>query len=386
MNRKMDQSCIAAGGHSVLRYQKMQEEKRRRLIPGETGPERGEVEGSGLSDSVSDIMISHPEPKTLDKAIALAIKMYRRGIVKSNVTTIFLLGFHTPKLTLLLFTLVLVIYCVTLCGNLLIILLVSFSMILHSPMYFFLTQLSIADIILTTAVSPNMLHVLLHEWGSLSLSGCISQLYFSGMSITSECFLLTVMSYDRYLAVCSPLHYTSTMNHALCVKFILACWLISCCFLFTLTFGISQLQFCGPDTIDHFLCDFNPFLELSCSDVSIVQMESTLLGIPVLVLPFLMIILSYMYIVSNILKISSFAGRLKSFSTCSSHLTVVSIFYGTLTGSYMLPNKVQSQMASKIMAMFYTMFSPLINPFIYSLRNRDIKQAFKALYKKMTYY
>ncbi|KAM5171612.1 olfactory receptor 5P56-like [Mantella aurantiaca] len=281
-----------------------------------------------------------------------------------------------------LFALLLIIYIVTICGNLLIIVLVFCSKTLHSPMYFFLTQLSITDIMLTTDISPNMLITVLHEQTSIFFSSCIVQFYFSCLSLASECFLLTVMSYDRYLAICSPLHYASIMSHAVCCKSILASWLWGCSLVLILTLSICQLQFCGPNTIDHFFCDFNALVKLSCSDASIVQIESILLSIHVIVLPFLVIVVSYTYIVLTILKISSFAGRLKSFSTCSSHLTIVSIFYGTLIAMYM--QKGQSQIITKILVMLYTVFTPFSNPFIYSLRNKDIKEALRnAVIRKM---
>ncbi|XP_018415324.1 PREDICTED: olfactory receptor 11L1-like [Nanorana parkeri] len=295
-----------------------------------------------------------------------------------NVTTIFFLGFYNKStFHLLLFTLLLQIYIVTICGNLLIITLVTYSKILHSPMYFFLTQLSVTDLMLTTDIAPNMLNIVLHEHASVSLSGCITQYYFFALSVTSECFLLTVMSYDRYLAICSPLHYVSIMNQALCIRLVLISWLLSCSVALLLTLDLSQLQFCGPNTIV-FFCDFNPLMELSCSDVSVVQLEGTLLSIPVIVLPFLVIVISYMFIVLTISKISSFSGRRKSFSTCSSHLTVVSMYYGTLIIMYVLPNEEHSQIITKTMALLYTVLIPCLNPFIYSLRNKDINEAFRS--------
>lgn len=306
---------------------------------------------------------------------------------KSNVTTIFLLGFpNLDSCKYLLFTLLLMTYCVTICGNLLIIMLVYYSKILHSPMYFFLTQLSFSDLMLTTDISPNMLNLVLHEQTSINFSSCITQLYFFGFSEASECLLLTVMSYDRYLAICSPLRYSSIMNQLLCLKLVFASWILSCTIELTLTLCICQLQFCGPNTVDHFFCDFNPVVELSCSDVSIVQTEATLMCIPVIVLPFLVIVVSYTYIVLTIIKISSLSGRLKSFSTCSSHLTVVFIFYGTLIAMYMLPNDRQSQRINKALAMLYTVFTPLLNPFIYSLRNKDIKDALRNCVFTKKYY
>ncbi|XP_018415305.1 PREDICTED: olfactory receptor 1468-like [Nanorana parkeri] len=305
---------------------------------------------------------------------------------RGNVNTFFFLGFNSMAVyNLLLFILILIIYIVTICGNLLIIMLVYYSKTLHSPMYFFLSQLSVSDIMLTTDIAPNMLNIVLHERTAISFPGCITQYYFFGSIETFECFLLTVMSYDRYLAICSPLHYASIMNHMLCIKLVFTSWLLSCAIAFILTVGICQLEFCGPNTIDHFYCDFNPLVELSCSDASRVQMELTLLCFPVIVLPFIVIVVSYASIVITMLKITSFSGKLKSFSTCISHLIVVLIFYGTLIGMYVLPNEGQSQMIKKIMSMLYTVFTPFLNPFIYSLRNKDIKEALrKPLFKAIT--
>ncbi|XP_075061723.1 LOW QUALITY PROTEIN: olfactory receptor 11L1-like [Mixophyes fleayi] len=280
---------------------------------------------------------------------------------------------------ILFFTLLLVIYCVTLGGNFLIITLVSYSKNLQSPMYFFLTQLSVSDIMLTTDIVPNMLHIVLNDGATISLTGCIAQFYFFGLSETAECFHLTVMSYDRYLAICKPLHYTYVMNNILCLKLVIASWLLSFSTSLIITFAITQLQFCGPNVIDHFFCDLDPILELSCSDLSIVQMVSTLLGTSDIICPLFLIIVSYTYIVLVILKISSITGRWRSFSTCSSHLTVVSIFYGILIATYVTPNKGRLLTISKILSMLYTVFTPFFNPFIYSLRNKDIKEALLKL-------
>ncbi|XP_068129272.1 olfactory receptor 1468-like [Hyperolius riggenbachi] len=302
------------------------------------------------------------------------------GPYQSNVTTIFLLGFRdTGRFTLSLFVFLLLIYCGTLCGNLLIITLVSISKTLHSPMYFFLTQLSITDLILSTDISPNMLHIVLHGKTSISFSDCITQYRFFSFSESAECFLLAVMSYDRYVAICYPLHYTSIMTPGLCITLVVISWLLSCIMTTILTLMVLQLQFCGPNTIDHFYCDLMPLVELSCSDVSSTKREIALMGIPLLVLPFLYIVASYMGIVWTILKISSISGRHKCFSTCSSHLTVVCLFYGIAIAVYIIPNEGHSQMGSKIMAMMYTVYTPFLNPCIYSLRNKDIKKALKKM-------
>ncbi|KAM5171664.1 olfactory receptor 1468-like [Mantella aurantiaca] len=297
---------------------------------------------------------------------------------KDNVTTFFFLGFSSlAKYNLLLFTLVLIIYIGTICGNFLIIFLVFYSKTLHSPMYFFISQLSVSDIMLTTDIAPNMLNIILHDQTSISFSGCLIQLYIFGAIEAFECYLLTVMSYDRYLAICSPLHYVSIMNPGLCIKLVAASWLVSFSMAIISTHGIGQLDFCGSNVIDHFYCDANPLMELSCSDTYRAQMDITFMCFLVLVLPILMIVVSYTRIVFTLVKIPSFSGRLKTFSTFSSHLTVVFIFYGTLIAAYLIPNEGQSRSLSKIMSMLYTLFTPFLNPFIYSLRNKDIKKIVK---------
>ncbi|XP_063785596.1 olfactory receptor 5P52-like [Pseudophryne corroboree] len=307
---------------------------------------------------------------------------------KNNISTIFLLGFqYMDNFKFPFFTVLLGIYCVTLAGNSLIITLVFYSKNLQSPMYFFLVQLSICDIMLTTDIVPNMLHIVLHDGATLSLSGCITQFYLFGSLESSECLLLTAMSYDRYLAICNPLHYTYLMNHVFCLKLAIICWLLSLSINVVITFGVIKEDFCGPNVIDHFFCDFGPLLELSCSDTSIVQMISTFLCIPVIVCPIFLIIVSYTYIVLVISKISSSTGRWRSFSTCSSHLTVVFIFYGTLIAMYVLPNKGKSLTINKMLSLMYTVLAPFFNPMIYSLRNKDIKDVLlKLMYNYSDYY
>lgn len=246
-------------------------------------------------------------------------------------------------------------------------------------MYFFLVQLSISDIMISTDIAPNLLYILLHKGGRMSLRGCIIQQYVFDVMECSECLLLTVMSYDRYVAICNPLHYTSIMSEKFCRHFTIIAWLISLCFMQVATITISCLNFCGPYVINHFFCDIPATLTLSCSDTFLVQLEMILNSLPFLFVPLITITVSYGYIISTILRIKSNTGEKKAFSTCSSHLMVVCILYVTLIVMYDLPTGGQSLTISKVLSLFYTVGTPLINPTIYSLRNRDIKIAFIKL-------
>ncbi|XP_069618716.1 olfactory receptor 2A12-like [Ranitomeya imitator] len=301
------------------------------------------------------------------------------GIQRDNNKTVvkdfILLGFQVNGgVRILLFCLFLVIYCLILCGNVLIITVVSTSKNLHTPMYFFISQLSIYDILLTTDVIPKMLQVLLIKGGTISFIDCITQCYLLGASEAAECLLLTVMSYDRYVAICNPLRYTTIMTNEYCVILIIICWVFGFLIVLTFVISIANLIFCGPNNIDHLFCDIIPIIELACSDAYIVHLEIFLAGIPSIFIPATIIIVSYAYIVITVLTIPSSNGRKKAFSTCSSHLTVVSIFYGTMFSVYIVPSKSQSSTIRKILSLLYTVLTPLVNPIIYSLRNEEIKK------------
>ncbi|XP_077329827.1 olfactory receptor 10A7-like [Lithobates pipiens] len=296
------------------------------------------------------------------------------------ITEVILLGFQSFKaINIVLFILLLVVYVLTLFGNLLIITLVYYNKTLHTPMYFFLTQLSLSDILLTTDIAPNLLQMLIHENGKISFTGCIFQQYIFDVMESSECLLLTVMSYDRYMAICNPLHYTTMMNELLCIILIIISWLFSIFSMLIVAILIAYLDFCGPNIIDHFFCDVSPVLKLSCSDTFWVQLDTMLNSVPLLFLPFIIIIISYTYIIFTILKIPSNTGKQKAFSTCSSHLMVVCIFFVTLIIIYDLPTSGQSLTIRKLVSLIYTVGTPLLNPIIYSLRNKDIKFAFAKL-------
>ncbi|XP_075200192.1 olfactory receptor-like protein I9 [Anomaloglossus baeobatrachus] len=307
-------------------------------------------------------------------------------ITENNLTGVkdfFLLGFQgSQNVRKFLFFLLLVAYNVTICGNLLIIALVSTSKILQTPMYIFISQLSIGDILLITDIVPNLLHILLNNGAYLNFISCMAQLYFFFLAEASECLNLTVMSYDRYVAICSPLHYVSIMTGTLCEKLVITVWLLSFFVSFMNIIIISGLKFCGLNIIDHLFCDMVPLQDIACSDTFPIKLQIYLSGIPFVGIPSLIIFMSYFKIVRAVLKIQSNVSRQKAFSTCSSHLTVVSIFYMTLSSVYILPNSGQTSDINKILSMLYIVLTPLINPIIYSFRNRDIKKAVQEIIPK----
>ncbi|XP_073402900.1 olfactory receptor 1500-like [Dendrobates tinctorius] len=300
------------------------------------------------------------------------------------ITEFILLGFQGGRtFRIVFFFLLLVTYFTTLFGNLLIITLVFCSKSLHSPMYFFITQLSMNDILLITDIVPNMLYIQSNDKGAMTFSGCIAQFYFFSASETCECFLLTVMSYDRFLAICKPLRYSSIMNDTLYRKLLAITWIFSFLIILVDTISTSQLYFCKSNIIDHFFCDLAPLLEISCSGRYLLQLEVSILSVPIILIPCMIIIFSYSYIFFTVLHIQSSSGRRKVYSTCSSHLIVVSIFYWSAFSVYVLPIKKDSMTLVKILSLLYTVGTPLINPIIYSLRNRDIKMALYSHIRKL---
>ncbi|XP_018426210.1 PREDICTED: olfactory receptor 11L1-like [Nanorana parkeri] len=263
----------------------------------------------------------------------------------------------------------------TITGNIIIILLVSTNYRLQSPMYFFLGNLSFSDVLLTSNIVPSMLNVTLMGGSTVSLRNCITQYLVYGGSACMECLLLTVMSYDRYLAICNPLHYTTIMDLKRCLYLVVFSWLLGFTATLIPVFIMQTLWFCGPNVIDHFFCDFDPLLQLSCSDVSVAKYMVFALSSLVTVIPFLFIIATYVCIFLNILRITSVSGRQKTFSTCSSHLAVVCSYYGSLFAMYVVPSRQQSLTMNKVVSLMCTVVTPLLNPIIYSLRNQEIKSA-----------
>ncbi|XP_053901155.1 olfactory receptor 6N1-like [Malaclemys terrapin pileata] len=302
---------------------------------------------------------------------------------KTSITEFVLLGFgKVPELQILLFPLFLVIYVVTMAGNILIVVLVVADQHLHTPMYFFLGNLSCLETCYSSAILPRMLASLLTRDRTISVPRCIAQFYFFASLAATECCLLSAMSYDRYLAICKPLHYAALMNGRLCLQLAAGSWLSGCLATLIISCLMSQLTFCSPNEIDHFFCDFTPVIKLACSDTNLILVLDLLLASLCTLFPFLLTLLSYVYIIVTILRIPSTGGRQKAFSTCSSHLIVVTTFYGTIIIVYMLPKSDTLRDLNKVFSVFYSVLTPLINPLIYSLRNKEVKEALSRMIHK----
>ncbi|XP_030395554.1 olfactory receptor 11L1-like, partial [Gopherus evgoodei] len=229
----------------------------------------------------------------------------------------------------------------------------------------------------TSTVLPRMLASLLTGDRTISYSGCITQMYFFVFMLTAECFLLLVMSYDRYLAICNPLHYAALMRSWVCIQLVSGSWIMAFFTSTLITLLMARLTFCGPNNIDHFFCDFAPMLKLSCSDTSLIELVNLLLCFAIILPTFLLTLICYVCIIATILRIPSTTERHKAFSTCSSHLIVVASFYGSIIISYMIPTAGTAGDLHKAFSVFYTVLTPLVNPLIYSLRNKEVKEALK---------
>ncbi|XP_024067588.2 olfactory receptor 6N1-like [Terrapene carolina triunguis] len=306
------------------------------------------------------------------------------GENQTSITKFILLGFgNVPELQVLLFLVFLVIYVVTMAGNILIVVLVVADQRLHTPMYFFLGNLSCLEICYTSAILPRMLASFLTGDRAISVNGCFIQLNFFGFLVGAECYLLAAMSYDRYLAICKPLHYAARMKGKFCLQLAAGSWLWPFVASTLLVCLVSQLIFCGPNEIDHFFCDFTPMTKLSCNDTNLVILVSFILCSTEVLSTFILTVTSYISIITTILRIPSTTGRKKAFSICSSHLIVVIIFYGTLIIVYMLPDVAALRDLNKVLSVFYTILTPLANPLIYSLRNREVKEAMRKVIQTM---
>nr|XP_056720492.1 olfactory receptor 11A1-like [Euleptes europaea] len=297
------------------------------------------------------------------------------------VTVFILLGFgELPQLHILFFLVFLAIYLMTMTGNILIVLLVVADHHLHTPMYFFLGNLSCLEICYTSTVIPRILGSFLTGDKTISIIGCLAQLYSFGILAATECYLLAVMSYDRYIAVCKPLHYSVFMNTRISIQLATYSWgsgFLGSTVVIALT---SNLSFCKSNEIDHFFCDFPPLIKLACSDTSLAEIALSVVCSIISVFPTALTLTSYICIINAILRIPTNTGKQKAFSTCSSHLIVVTIFYGSLLAVYLVPS---SKNLNKIISVFYTLLTPLFNPLIYTLRNKEVNRALRKYLNKL---
>ncbi|XP_075131762.1 olfactory receptor 1f45-like [Leptodactylus fuscus] len=299
---------------------------------------------------------------------------------QTQVTQIRLLGFRgLHKYKPLLFIVFLLTYIFILAGNLLIILLVTTIDHLKTPMFYFLKHLSTADVLLTTTIVPVMLDMIFVEEGVLSFLGCALQLYFFSIFGIVQCFLIAVMSYDRYLAICHPLRYSSLMSPDLCLLLVIGSWVLVNVSSFSEIFILIHFNFCGLNSIDHFFCDLGPILDLATSDTTSLRLHDNVAAIVTIFLPFVFIIVTYCCIFFTILKISSAYGRRKAFSTCTSHLITVCVYYGSLITVYMVPADESTSSTNKYKSLLYIVVTPLMNPIIYSLRNNKMKKAMQKM-------
>ncbi|VFV24369.1 olfactory receptor 13f1-like, partial [Lynx pardinus] len=298
----------------------------------------------------------------------------------TSVTVFFLLGFsHYPKVEVIVFVLCLLMYLITLLGNIILISITILDSHLHKPMYFFLSNLSFLDIWYTSSAFTPMLTNFVTGENTISFVGCVAQMYFSLAMGATECVLLSLMAYDRYVAICNPLRYPIIMNKKVCLQIAAGSWLTGYLTTLVETVFVLQLSLCGHNTINHFACEILAVLKLVCVDTSMVELLMLVITTLILPMPVLLICISYAFILSNILRISSVGGQSKAFSTCAAHLTVVVLFFGTALSMYLKPSAVDSQEIDKFIALVYGGLTPMLNPIIYSLRNKEVKAAMKRL-------
>uniref|UniRef100_A0A8D2CW37 Olfactory receptor n=1 Tax=Sciurus vulgaris TaxID=55149 RepID=A0A8D2CW37_SCIVU len=301
---------------------------------------------------------------------------------QSSPVGFLLLGFSEhPGLERILFVVVLTSYLLTLVGNTLIILLSVLDPMLHSPMYFFLSNLSFLDLCFTTSCVPQML---VNLWGpkTISFLGCFIQLFIFLSLGTTECILLTVMAFDRYVAVCQPLHYATIMHSRLCQQLAAVAWIIGLVESVVQTPATLHLPFCPHHQVDDFVCEVPALIRLSCGDTTYNEIQMAVASVFILVVPLSLILVSYGAITQAVLRINSAKGRKKAFGTCSSHLIVVTLFYSSVIAVYLQPKSPYAQERGKFFGLFYAVGTPSLNPLIYTLRNKEVKRAFRRLLGK----
>ncbi|XP_049636436.1 olfactory receptor 2D3-like [Suncus etruscus] len=298
----------------------------------------------------------------------------------TSVTEFILLGLsQDPKIQVLLFCIFLVIYFLSVFGNLLIIILIQVDSRLHTPMYFFLKHLSFADLCFSTSIVPQMLVHFLVKKKSISFVGCSLQIVVFLLAGCTECVLLAVMSYDRYVAVCKPLHYSTIMTQKICVQLAIVSWITGALVCSVDSAYTLCLPYQGQNVINHYFCEPPALLKLASADTYDAQMALFSVGVVILLAPVSLIFVSYCHIISTVIRMQSGEGRLKVFSTCGSHLTVVVLYYGSGIFAYMRPNSKTMSEKDKVISVFYSIMTSTLNPIIYSLRNKDVKEALRKL-------
>ncbi|XP_062943026.1 olfactory receptor 6B2-like [Cynocephalus volans] len=301
-----------------------------------------------------------------------------RGENITKVGTFVLVGFPTaPGLQYVLFLAFLLTYLCVLVENLAIVLTVWSSSPLHRPMYYFLSSLSFLEIWYVSDIIPKMLDGFLLKRKHISFVGCMTQLYFFSSLVCTECVLLASMAYDRYVAICHPLRYQAIMTTGLCVQLVVFSFVSGFTISVIKVSFISSATFCGSNVLNHFFCDISPILKLACTDFSTAELVDFILAFLILVFPLLATVLSYGHITLAVLRIPSATGRWRAFSTCASHLIVVTIFYMALLFMYVRPQAIDTRSSNKLISVLYTVLTPVLNPLIYCLRNKEFKDALK---------
>ncbi|XP_063788605.1 olfactory receptor 2D2-like [Pseudophryne corroboree] len=291
------------------------------------------------------------------------------------ITEFILLGLSSdPKTQVILFFVFLLVYMIILFGNISIIILILSDISLHTPMYFFLFNLSFLDLCYSFSTVPRMLKDLMSVMKTISYAECAAQMYISSSLGETECFLLAVMAYDRYVAICYPLHYTTIMSKRVCVRLAFGTWI--CGFLLSISHVTLALIVNRNNEINNFFCEMPELLSMGSENILLIEFDVIVEGAIVLMIPVTCIVISYSKIISCILKMKSAAGQWKAFSTCSSHMMVVTMFYGSAMAAYMKPRSISAAGTDKFIAIFYVVITPMLNPLIYSLRNNDVKAAF----------
>ena len=303
----------------------------------------------------------------------------------TSLSTFILLGLtDDPPMQVLIFMFLFVSYTLSITGNLTILILTLVDSHLKTTMYFFLKHFSFLEILLTTACIPRFLYSLSTGDKTISYNACFTQLFFVILFGATEFFLLAIMSYDRYVAICKPLHYATIMSSRVCGRLVICCWIAGWLVIFPpLCLGLN-LEFCDFNVIDHFICDASPVLKISCSDTWFIEQMAVALAVLTEILTFLCVVISYMHITRTIINFPSTQQKMKAFSTCSSHMIVVSITYGSCIFIYVKPSSKDKVTINKCVSVLTTSVAPMLNPFIYTLRNKQVKEAFTDLIKRIS--